>query len=109
MANKCRNMLLYTFLVMHSFFVFFFFFVLFFVLFFVFFCFSSFVSLRLTFALGPFKSQSERSLMLRFQGPVAQSVVSLKNSLRVILLTILVDSIYNILIFFFFFFFAETM
>ena len=101
MANKCRNMLLYTFLVMHSFF-FFFFFVLFC---FLFFCFSSFVSLRLTFALGPFKSQSERSLMLRFQGPDAQSVVSLKNSLRVILLTILVDSIYNILIFFFFFFF----
>ena len=35
-----------------------------------------------------------------FQGPVVQSVVSLTSSLRVISLTILTDSIYNILIFF---------
>ena len=34
------------------------------------------------------------------QGPVVQSVVSLTSLLRVILLTVLVDSIYNILIFF---------
>ena len=34
------------------------------------------------------------------QGPVVQSVVSLTNSLRVISLTVLADSIYNILIFF---------
>ena len=34
------------------------------------------------------------------QGPVVQSVVSLMNSLRVISLTVLADSIYNILIFF---------
>ena len=34
------------------------------------------------------------------QGPVVQSVVSLTSSLRVISLTVLVDSIYNILIFF---------
>ena len=34
------------------------------------------------------------------QGPVVQSVVSLTSSLRVILLTVLTDSIYNILIFF---------
>ena len=34
------------------------------------------------------------------QGPVVQSVVSLTSSLRVISLTILVDSIYSILIFF---------
>ena len=34
------------------------------------------------------------------QGPVVQSVVSLMSSLRVISLTVLVDSIYNILIFF---------
>ena len=34
------------------------------------------------------------------QGPVVQSLVSLTSSLRVILLTILTDSIYNILIFF---------
>ena len=34
------------------------------------------------------------------QGPVVQSVVSLTNSLRVISLTVLADSIYNILEFF---------
>ena len=34
------------------------------------------------------------------QGPVVQSVISLTNSLRVISLTILADSIYSILIFF---------
>ena len=34
------------------------------------------------------------------QGSVVQSVVSLTSSLRVILLTVLADSIYNILIFF---------
>ena len=37
---------------------------------------------------------------LRLQGPVVQSVVSLTSSLRVISLTVLADSIYNILIFF---------
>ena len=37
---------------------------------------------------------------LKFQGPVVQSVVSLKSSLRVISLTVLADSIHNILIFF---------
>ena len=34
------------------------------------------------------------------QGPVVQSIVSLTSLLRVILLTVLADSIYNILIFF---------
>ena len=34
------------------------------------------------------------------QGPVVQSVVSLTSSLRVISLTVLADSIYNMLIFF---------
>ena len=34
------------------------------------------------------------------QGPVVQSTVSLTNSLRVVSLTVLADSIYNILIFF---------
>ena len=34
------------------------------------------------------------------QGPVVQSTVSLTSSLRVISLTVLADSIYNILIFF---------
>ena len=38
--------------------------------------------------------------MLTLQGPVVQSVVSLTSSLRVISLTVLADSIYNILIFF---------
>ena len=36
----------------------------------------------------------------RVQGPVVQSVVSLTSLLRVISLTVLADSIYNILIFF---------
>ena len=35
-----------------------------------------------------------------YHGPVVQSVVSLTSSLRVISLTVLADSIYNILIFF---------
>ena len=34
------------------------------------------------------------------QGPVVQSIVTLTSSLRVISLTVLADSIYNILIFF---------
>ena len=37
---------------------------------------------------------------IRKQGPVVQSVISLTSSLRIILLTVLADSIYNILIFF---------
>ena len=39
-------------------------------------------------------------LMLNMLGPVIQSLVSLTSSLRVILLTVLADSIYNILKFF---------
>ena len=39
-------------------------------------------------------------LRVEDQGPVVQSVVSLSSSLRVISLTILADSIYNILTFF---------
>ena len=39
-------------------------------------------------------------LLTSIQGPVVQSVVSLTSSLRVISLTVLADSIYNILIFF---------
>ena len=38
--------------------------------------------------------------LVNVQGPVVQSVVSLTSSLRVISLTVLADSIYNILIFF---------
>ena len=37
---------------------------------------------------------------LKQQGPVVQSIVSLTSSLRVISLTVLADSIYNILLFF---------
>ena len=37
---------------------------------------------------------------LNIQGPVVQSVVSLTSSLRVISLTVLADTIHNILIFF---------
>ena len=37
---------------------------------------------------------------IKIQGPVVQSIVSLTSSLRVISLTILADSIYNILTFF---------
>ena len=46
---------------------------------------------------------SERLLiysLMNYQGPVVQSVVSLTSSLRVISLTVLADSLYNILIFF---------
>ena len=38
--------------------------------------------------------------MLKDLGPVVQSVITLTSSLRVISLTVLADSIYNILIFF---------
>ena len=40
------------------------------------------------------------TVIMIHQGPVVQSVVSLKNSLRVISLTVLAGSIHNILIFF---------
>ena len=39
-------------------------------------------------------------LTTKDQGPVVQSVVSLTSSLRVISLTVLVDTIHNILLFF---------
>ena len=39
-------------------------------------------------------------MCLKLLGPVVQSIDSLTSSLRVILLTVLVDSIHNILIFF---------
>ena len=44
--------------------------------------------------------RKKRMFPFRIQGPVVQSIVSLMSSLRVISLTVLVDSIYNILIFF---------
>ena len=40
------------------------------------------------------------TVLYKMQGPVVRSVVSLTSSLRVISLTVLADSIYNILIFF---------
>ena len=50
-------------------------------------------------ALSPYDLNSvERDI--KHQGPVIQSVVSLTSSLRVISLTVLADSIYNILIVF---------
>ena len=48
-----------------------------------------------------FSSVTEPNLVsCKIQGPVVQSVISLTSSLRVISLTVLADSIYNILIFF---------
>ena len=44
-----------------------------------------------------FLSRNKKTVYL---GPIVQSVVSLTSSLRVISLTVLADSIYNILIFF---------
>ena len=45
-------------------------------------------------------SANDAARKLSLLGPVVQSVVSLTSSLRVISLTVLADSIYNILIFF---------
>ena len=48
-----------------------------------------------------YKVASPKGVSFLFNlGPVVQSVVSLTSSLRVISLTVLADSIYNILIFF---------
>ena len=46
------------------------------------------------------RSTAQYRNLVKIQGPVVQSVVSLKSSLRVISLTVLADSIYNIPIFF---------
>ena len=46
------------------------------------------------------RSRSSDQSQGKIQGPVVQSVVSLTSSLRVISLTVLADSIHNILIFF---------
>ena len=45
-------------------------------------------------------STTKQVNLITNQGPVVQSVISLMSSLRVISFTILMDSIYNILIFF---------
>ena len=49
---------------------------------------------------GDSESSHTSKLSFNNQGPVDQSIVSLTSSLRVILLTVLADSIYIILIFF---------
>ena len=54
----------------------------------------------LTCYKGSKACQTASQYQLDAPGPVVQSVVSLTSSLRVISLTVLVDSIYNILIFF---------
>ena len=46
------------------------------------------------------KIMTLEALVVEKQGPVVQSVISLRSSLRVISLTVLEDSIHNILIFF---------
>ena len=46
-----------------------------------------------------FSGRNKKNIYLD-QGPVVQSIVSLTSPLRVISLTVLEDSIYNILIFF---------
>ena len=46
------------------------------------------------------KKQTKKKKTRKQLGPVVQSVVSLMSSLRVISITVLADSIYNILIFF---------
>ena len=45
-------------------------------------------------------SMWQKNKIFNNQGPVVRSVVSLTSSLKVILLTVLADSIYNMLIFF---------
>ena len=58
----------------------------------------------MVYAIDPNNSVIKRfwciSSTFYFLGPVVQSVVSLTTSLRVISLTVLADSIHNILIFF---------
>ena len=51
------------------------------------------------FAFSLMKRLLVCNILVHVQGPVVQSVVSLTSSLRVISLTVLADSIYNILIF----------
>ena len=53
-----------------------------------------------SFIVEEWLSEAKLSCILHYQDPVVQSVVSLTSSLRVISLTVLADSIYNILIFF---------
>ena len=61
---------------------------------------SSVVSAASTAGDKPFHNGNGAEKERIFLGPVVQNIVSLTSSLRVISLTILADSIYNILIFF---------
>ena len=61
---------------------------------------ASFESVGLLVPEKKFEIDGGCGSRLGIQGPVVQSVVSLTSSLRVISLTVLADSIYNILIFF---------
>ena len=56
--------------------------------------------LSVLFVIGTLRMFEESPLVYLHLGPVVQRVVSLTNLLRVISLTVLVDSIYNILKFF---------
>ena len=56
-------------------------------------CYSNIITIWRTSAI-------EVTALLKDLGPVVQSVVSLTSSLRVVSLTVLADSIHNILIFF---------
>ena len=60
--------------------------------------FSAFGGSSACFSLKATETKKQRNTI--HQGPVVQSVVSLTSSLRVISLTVLADSIHNILIFF---------
>ena len=51
-------------------------------------------------SLGHTLGHKDRPSKPHNQGPVVQSIVSLTSSLRIISLTVLADSVYNILIFF---------
>ena len=53
-----------------------------------------------TLLIAPVRNKANIRLKNDNKGPVFQSIVSLTSSLRVISLTVLTDSIYNILIFF---------
>ena len=53
-----------------------------------------------TSQMPTFSTNQMLGFSFKIQGPVVQSIVSLTSSLRVISLTVLADSIYNILIFF---------
>ena len=54
----------------------------------------------MNYGLDEINAASQDLPLIIHQGPVVQSVVSLTSSLRVISLTVLADSMYNILIFF---------